>query len=105
MNSILKFRARLIILAFFIFGGFFCSCSKKVSSDKIFRFNEPNSIESLDPILANNYPAINVLINVCEGLVEYNKDAKLQPLLAKSYEITDSGKTYTFHLRNDVFFS
>src|SRR5438477_7142371 len=82
----------------------FSSCSKKESTDKIFKYNEPNGIESLDPITVNNYPALNVLNNVCEGLVEYDKEAKLQPLLARSYEISPDGKTYTFHLRGDVFF-
>ena len=99
----IKFRFR-IIFSFICLIILFTGCSKKQSSEKIFRFNEPNSIESLDPITANNYPAINVLINVCEGLVEYNKDAKLQPLIAKSYEISTDGITYTFHLRNDVNF-
>jgi peptide/nickel transport system substrate-binding protein len=89
-----------LILTLFIFS----SCSHKQSTEKIFRYNEPNGIESLDPITANNYPAINALINIYEGLVEYNKDAKLQPLLAKSYEISEDGKTYTFHLRTNVYF-
>ena len=83
---------------------FSLSCTKNDSNLKIFRYNEPNGIESLDPITANNYPAIHVLINVYEGLVEYDKDAKLQPLLAKSYEISEDGKVYTFHLRNDIYF-
>lgn len=82
----------------------FAGCGKKDSGKKVFNFNEPNGIESLDPITANNYPAINVLINVCEGLVEYDKDAKLQPALAKSYEISEDGKLYTFHLRNNIYF-
>ncbi len=80
------------------------SCTKNDSNLKVFRYNEPNGIESLDPITANNYPAIHVLINVYEGLVEYNKDAKLKPLLAKTYEVSEDGKVYTFHLRNDVYF-
>ena len=95
----MKLRFAVLLLALY-----FCGCSKKESSQKIFRYNEPNGIESLDPITANNYPALHVLINTCEGLVWYDKDAKLQPLLAKSYEISPDGKTYTFHLRNDVFF-
>jgi ABC-type transport system substrate-binding protein len=79
-------------------------CTKKETSQKIFRYNEPNGIESLDPITANNYPALHVLINTSEGLVWYDKDAKLQPLIARSYEISPDGKAYTFHLRADVFF-
>ena len=80
------------------------SCSKNDSNLQIFHFNEPNGIESLDPITANNYPAINALINIYEGLVQYNRNAKLEPLVAKSYEISDDGKTYTFHLRTNVYF-
>jgi len=89
----------LILLVVFI-----SSCSKKESTDKIFKYNEPNGIESLDPITVNNYPALHVLTNVCEGLLEYDKDANLQPVIARSYEISPDGKTYTFHLRSDVFF-
>ena len=93
---------KLIFLFTFLI--FVSSCSKKESTDKIFKYNEPNGIESLDPITVNNYPALNALINVCEGLVEYDKEAKLQPLLAQSYDISPDGRTYTFHLRTDVYF-
>jgi peptide/nickel transport system substrate-binding protein len=95
----IKYLFFIILLLLFL-----SSCTKKVSTLKIFRYSEPNGIESLDPITANNYPALHVLINLYEGLVEYNKDAKLQPLLARSYEISEDGKTYTFHLRNNVYF-
>ena len=33
-----------------------------------------------------------------------NDDLHVQPSIAKSWEISDSGMTYTFHLRDDVFF-
>jgi peptide/nickel transport system substrate-binding protein len=99
-----KTYAGLLFLAIFLSNQLFISCSRKETSEKIFRYNEPNGIESLDPITANNYPAIHVLINTCEGLVEYDKNAQLKPLLAKSYEISQDGKTYTFHLRTDVYF-
>ncbi|MGH2575137.1 MAG: ABC transporter substrate-binding protein, partial [Ignavibacteria bacterium] len=96
-------EARVIILAIFIFINLI-SCSKKDSTQKIFHFNEPNNIESLDPITANNYPALNVLINTSEGLVEYDKNAQLKPLLAKTYQISEDGKVYTFNLRTNVYF-
>lgn len=41
---------------------------------------------------------------VYDGLVKYEKD-KLVPNLAKSWDISEDGKIYTFHLRNDVFYS
>lgn len=40
---------------------------------------------------------------VYESLVENTKDG-IKPLLAESWEISDDGKVYTFHLREDVKF-
>lgn len=33
------------------------------------------------------------------GLREYDGEGTLQPALAESYEVSDDGLTYTFHLR------
>lgn len=40
---------------------------------------------------------------IYESLVENTKDG-IKPLLAKSWDISKDGKTYTFHLRDDVKF-
>ncbi|MBK5272486.1 MAG: ABC transporter substrate-binding protein, partial [Bacteroidia bacterium] len=37
-------------------------------------------------------------------LVEPNDSLRMVPLLAKSWELSDDRRTWTFHLRNDVFF-
>ncbi|KIQ03133.1 ABC transporter substrate-binding protein [Agrobacterium tumefaciens] len=42
--------------------------------------------------------------NIFEGLVTIDKDGKIQPQLAKSWEISDDGKTYTFTLHEGVTF-
>lgn len=42
---------------------------------------------------------------VYEPLVGYGEDGKLVPMLAKSWDISKDGKTYTFHLRSDAKFS
>lgn len=42
---------------------------------------------------------------VYEGLVYYGEDNIIKPSLATSWEISDDGKNYTFHLRNGVKFS
>nr|WP_233195576.1 ABC transporter substrate-binding protein [Corynebacterium sp. 13CS0277] len=43
--------------------------------------------------------------NVYEGLVAIDDDANVQPLLAEKWDVSDDGKTYTFHLRKGVTFS
>ncbi|ACB60816.1 nickel ABC transporter, periplasmic nickel-binding protein [Exiguobacterium sibiricum 255-15] len=42
---------------------------------------------------------------VYEPLVHYAEGGKLEPFLAKSWDISKDGKTYTFKLRDDVKFS
>ncbi|MCH2197180.1 MAG: ABC transporter substrate-binding protein [Flavobacteriales bacterium] len=45
--------------------------------------------------------AVNQLF---DGLVELDSTLQIRPLIAASWDITDSGKTYTFLLRDDVKF-
>lgn len=49
--------------------------------------------------------AIRVLTfhNIVEPLVERMGDGSFEPLLAESYEVTDDGLTYTFHIREATF--
>lgn len=44
----------------------------------------------------------NAIINTYDGLMEYDVEGTLQPALAESYEVSDDGLTYTFHLRKNV---
>lgn len=62
---------------------------------------------SSDPVtwdgLATSRTADNdAIINTYDGLMEYDVEGTLQPALAESYEVSDDGLTYTFHLRKDV---
>jgi len=71
---------------------------------QIFKYNESSGITSLDPAFArsgSNIWAVNQLFN---GLVQLDDKLIIQPCIAKSWQITDKGLTYTFHLRRDVFF-
>lgn len=42
---------------------------------------------------------------VYDGLVYYGKNGKIEPALAESWDVSQDGKTYTFHLRKGVKFS
>lgn len=42
------------------------------------------------------------IINTYDGLMEYDVEGVLQPALAESYEVSDDGLTYTFHIRQGV---
>lgn len=71
----------------------------------VFRYNESAGITSLDPAFArdqSNIWAINQLYN---GLVQLDENLSVKPCIAKSWEISQDGLQYTFHLRTDVFFT
>jgi oligopeptide transport system substrate-binding protein len=44
-------------------------------------------------------------MNIMEGLVSFDSNLKVTPLLAKSWRISPDGTTYTFTLRSDVAWS
>ncbi len=80
------------------------SCSKQETTDKIFKYNETQGIENLDPVMCSNYNAGWPLQQMCEGLLEYSKTMNLEDNLAKSHSISQDGLTYTFTIRKNVFF-
>ncbi len=54
-------------------------------------------------ILATSYSADSeAIVNTYDNLLEYDMEGVLQPALAESYEMSDDGLTYTFHLRKGV---
>jgi ABC-type dipeptide/oligopeptide/nickel transport system permease component/ABC-type transport system substrate-binding protein len=59
----------------------------------------------LDPA-ANPAAAISEILygNVFEGLVQFAADGSVVPRLASSWEVSDGGLTYTFHLQHGVHF-
>jgi peptide/nickel transport system substrate-binding protein len=56
----------------------------------------------LNPILATDSASNDINGQVYNGLVKYDKDIKLTGDLAESWDISDGGKTITFHLRKNV---
>ena len=83
------------------------SCGKRQDSEEglaIFKYNESAGILTLDPIYAKDLPHIWACNQVFNSLVAFDDKMNLVPMVAKSWDISEDGKTYTFHLRNDVQF-
>lgn len=67
------------------------------------RFAESSEIASMDPHAAREDFSLSLLGNVYEGLVRWDKDLKLEPALAESWEpISDT--VWRFNLRKGVTF-
>src|SRR5674476_78105 len=71
---------------------------------QIFKYNESAGITSLDPVLARSTGNIWAVNQIFNGLVQIDNQLQIKPCIAKSWQITDNGLTYIFHLRKDVNF-
>lgn len=81
------------------------ACGRPASSGKqVFRYNVQEGIASLDPAFAKNQAVIWATKQVYSTLVEPDQQLNIRPSLAKSWEVGADHKTYTFHLRTDVYF-
>lgn len=99
----MKFAFKLLVPLLLIC---FCACKKTDSSEgkKIFKYNESAGISTLDPAFSSGQSVIwpcNLLYN---GLVSLNDSLEIVPAIARSWEISEDGTIYTFHLRQDVQF-
>lgn len=59
----------------------------------------------LDPHVAGDMPQVFIGQQYLDSLVSMDADGHIGPWLAKSWEVSADGLTYTFHLRNDVHFT
>jgi oligopeptide transport system substrate-binding protein len=99
-----KIYQRFQISLFIVF--YLCSCQGNKSNDKqIFHYNQAEGIGTLDPAFAKNQPVMWASHQLYNTLVEIDQDLHIVPSLAKRWEISEDGMTYTFILRNDVFFN
>ena len=81
-----------------------CGPSNRNGDKQIFRYNESAGIASLDPAFAKDQAMIWASQQLFNGLIQLDTALAVQPAIAKRWDISDDGLTYTFILRRDVFF-
>jgi oligopeptide transport system substrate-binding protein len=69
--------------------------------DQVITINWGTEPPSLDPGLATDTTSSDVLLNIMDPLVKLGDNLEPVPNLAESWDVTNGGKTVTFHLRND----
>jgi ABC-type transport system substrate-binding protein len=64
-----------------------------------------DDVATLDPAIGYDWQNWSMIKSLFDGLMDYEPGTtNLRPGLAESYEISDDGLTYTFHLRDGVTF-
>ncbi len=56
----------------------------------------------LDPAVAQDVGSALYIVEIFSGLVRLDKDLKIQPDIAESWDISADGKTYTFHINKNA---
>ena len=54
---------------------------------------------TIDWLNTSSQSDTEITVNCVDGLVEYNSLGQMQPALAESWEVSEDGLTYTFHIR------
>jgi len=70
----------------------------------IYRYPLNNDPATLDPVYVIDGYQGAVVVNIHEGLVGLDEELQPIPAIAKSWEVSDDGLTWTFQLRPDVKF-
>lgn len=86
--------------------GVFAACGNKSDSSesdgKDYSFYYKTDPETLDYTFSGQRYTAENTANFVDGLVSYDQYRQIVPALAKSCDVSEDGKTYTYHIRKDV---
>lgn len=74
-------------------------------ADKMVTFNLAVEPRTIDPVLNNAVDGSIVIVNIFEGLVRIGFNDAPEPGCAESWDVSDDGTTWTFHLRDGLKWS
>jgi oligopeptide transport system substrate-binding protein len=81
-------------------GGESPAASADLAENQVIRWPLIQDPATLDPNLAQDSQSTAVLVSVQRGLTYVDKDLKIVPELAESWDVSPDSKTLTFHLKD-----
>ncbi len=72
-----------------------------LAEKQILRKGNGSQPQTLDPHKAEGVPSSNILRDLFEGLTGESPDGRIVPAGAESWDISEDGLTYTFHIRHN----
>ena len=100
----MKYAKFLMIFVFSIVTLAACSGDSE-SSEKILKVAKDTELASMDQHIATDGLSFEVIAATIEGLYTLDADGNAIPAIAKSYDVSEDGLVYTFHLREDAKWS
>ena len=75
------------------------------SAEKVLYLNNGQEPTSFDPPIGFDSVSWSALNNLMEGLTRLGQDHEPEAAIAEKWDISEDGKTYTFHIREDAKWS
>ncbi len=94
-------RIFIVLLVFFVFHS--CSPSSRLQGFMYLRLNADPS--TLDPALIVDITGGYIAAKIFNGLVRLDENLNVIPDIAESWEVSDKGTTYIFHLKKNVIYT
>lgn len=110
LNNFCKYKSisnktNIGFLIIILFGILLSSCEKESDiENNIFKYNEYSNISSLDPAFSSTLRNIWPVNQIFNGLVQLDKNLEIKGDIASSWTISEDKRTYTFKIRQDVYF-
>ncbi|WP_297276944.1 peptide ABC transporter substrate-binding protein [uncultured Brachyspira sp.] len=103
MRIVLSYIVGIYLVFFMAF--FSLSCSKNNDNNRGIIVNLSVEPKTIDPSLNAQIYGVIYISHVFEGLTIRDRDNKIVPGVAESWDISDDGKVYTFYLRTNSTWS
>lgn len=81
-----------------------CGKGQPKPAGNVLRYAIINLPTEFDPALVQDGDTIDLIQNIFEGLTTWGEDNRVKPNLATSWDLTNGGRTYVFHLKKGVKF-
>ena len=88
-----------VLLALTTAAGMLAGCGSKTDTDT-FRFANDTDIVGMDSTVVDDAMSFNAITDITDGLTTVDVKGNTIPGIAKSWDVSNNGLTYTFHLRD-----
>lgn len=92
---------KILMLTLLLLAALVTGCGENnAAQDDTLKVMLGSNIVSLDSAQATDLASFEVIADCTDGLMQLDANGKAIPALAESFDVSEDGKTYTFHLRD-----